>query len=314
MTATLPKPGLSTGSTAIPTVLFQNVTKRYGRVTALDDVSATLNPGTVYGLLGRNGAGKTTLMSILDAQSFPTTGTVHVGGANPAESWRAVQQVCFIREDQKYPDEATAPSVLKTASWFYPNWDAALADHLLTAFGLPRKTVTKKLSRGQKSALAAIFGLASRAPVTLFDEPYLGLDATARDLFYRTLMEDLADHPRTILISSHLIDEIATLIDHVLLLDRGRLVIDESTEVLLSRAHSLTGPTALVAQFCEGFEVLKTESLGGVSRYEFLGDVSSVQRAGLARQGLDLAPLPLQSLSTAIASSGQGSPREEDPR
>ena len=299
------------GTDQIPTVQFRHLTKKYKQMVALDDVSLDLEPGKVYGLLGRNGAGKTTLMSILDAQSFPTSGTVRVGGVNPAESWRAVQQVCFIRENQKYPDEATAPSVLKTASWFYPNWDTRLAERLMVAFSIPRKTVTKKLSRGQASALSATFGLASRAPITVFDEPYLGLDATARELFYRTLMEDLEFYPRTILISSHLVDEIANLIDHVLLLDHGRLILNESTETLMGRAFALTGPTALVAQFCERYEVLKTETLGGVSRYEILGEVSEVQRAEAIRQGLTLAPLPLQSLSTAIASSQVSLIKEE---
>ncbi|WRS30424.1 ABC transporter ATP-binding protein [Actinomycetaceae bacterium MB13-C1-2] len=292
---------LTSTETAIPLVRVNDVTKRYGNTIALDRVSTTLEPGTVYGLLGRNGAGKTTLMSILHAQSFPTSGSVRIGGQNPAGSPRALEQICFIRENQRYPDQATCPSVLKTASWFYPNWNQTAADELANLFELPRKTATKKLSRGQASALAATVGLASRAQITLFDEPYLGLDAVARDRFYRYLTQEIDLFPRTVLISSHLIDEIGGLIDHVLLLDHGKLVLDQSAEELLERSHSIVGPTALVEDFCSGFEVLNSEPLGGISRYDVLGYIGESQREEAMRQGLDISPLPLQSLSTAIA-------------
>ncbi|MFZ1381996.1 MAG: ABC transporter ATP-binding protein [Scrofimicrobium sp.] len=297
--------------TEIPVVRFDNVTKRYKNTVALDRVSTALEPGVVYGLLGRNGAGKTTLMSILHAQSFPTSGSVRIGGQNPAGSPRALEQVCFIRENQRYPDQATCPSVLKTASWFFPNWNQAAANELVDLFDLPEKTPTKKLSRGQTSALAATVGLASRASISVFDEPYLGLDAVARDQFYRYLLQELDLFPRTVLISSHLIDEIASLIDHVLLLDHGRLVLDQSTEDLLERSHSIVGPTALVEDFCSGFEILKREPLGGISRYEVLGDISESQRDDAIRQGLDISPLPLQTLSTAIASHSAAQARKD---
>lgn len=287
--------------TTSPKVQFIDVSKRYGSTVALDRVSTTLNPGLVYGLFGRNGAGKTTLMSILDAQSFPTGGSVRVGGVNPAGSPRTLEQICFIRENQKYPDEATCPSVLRTASWFFPNWSKELSDQLMETFELPQKTTIKKLSRGQSSALAATVGLASRASITVFDEPYLGLDASARELFYKNLLAELEQSPRTILISSHLIDEIATIIDHVLLLERGQLVLDESTDSLLERAHTITGPTSIVEDFCQNLEVLKTESLGGISRYEALGELSSAQRSSAKSLGLEIAPLQLQSLATAVA-------------
>lgn len=295
----------------IPRVTFEGVTKRYRNALALNGVSTTLSPGKVYGLLGRNGAGKTTLMSILGAQAFPTSGRVTINGTNPASSPQALEKVCFIREDQKYPDQATCPTVLRTAQWFFPNWNQRAADELLQLFALPTKTPTKKLSRGQSSALAATVGLASRAPISIFDEPYLGLDAVARQEFYRYLLDELESHPRTVLISSHLIDEIANLIDHVLLLDNGHLILDESTEELLERAHSITGPTALVQDFCATMEPLGSESLGGVSRYDVLGALSAAQRSEARRQGLEISPLPLQSLATAIAAGSRPSASEK---
>ena len=287
----------------VPTVRFCDVSKHYKDTVVLDSISTTLEPGTIYGLLGRNGAGKTTLMSILHAQSFPSSGSVTVGGANPARSPRALEQICFIRENQRYPEQATCPSVLKTASWFFPNWSVQAAEELSELFDLPRQTAARKLSRGQMSALAATVGLASRAPISLFDEPYLGLDSLARDEFYRYLLKDLDTHPRTVLISSHLIEEIAALIDHVLLLDRGRLVIDQPTEQLLEDAHSVSGPTTLVDDFCAPREVLNRESMGGMGRYQTTGFLSAERMGQAARQGLEIRSLSLQELVTAIAAS-----------
>lgn len=287
----------------IPTVRFEAVSRRYKSTKALDNVSLTLEPGKVYGLLGRNGAGKTTLMSILDAQAFPTSGRVLIDGKIPAENARVLQQICFIRENQKYPDQATVPTVLRTASWFFPGWDDEMAHSLADVFELPKKTPARKLSRGQASALSLVVGLASHAGVTIFDEPYLGLDATARELFYQALLADLDAHPRTVLISSHLIDEIATLINHVLLLDHGKLRIDEDVLTLMDRAHSVTGPSTIVEDFCKGLEVLKRESLGGISRYQVLGDLSEEQKTRASSLGLTREALSLQSLTTAIAAA-----------
>src|SRR5699024_11851527 len=104
----------------------------------------------------------------------------------------------------------------------------------------------KKMSRGQKSAVGVSIGLASRAPLTVFDEPYMGLDAVARQLFYDRLLEDYAENPRTIVMSSHLIDEIAYLLEHVEVSDQGKILVDESAEELADRAVTLVGHGAAV--------------------------------------------------------------------
>src|SRR5690606_6512448 len=181
-------------------------------------------------------SGKTTAMSILTAQNFPTSGSVRVFGEDPYENARVLSRVCFVRESQKYPDEANAKIALRTARMFFPNWDQDLADELVDEFQLPMKPVIKKLSRGQLSAVGVIIGLASRAEITFFDEPYLGLDAVARQIFYDRLLADYAEHPRTIILSSHLIDEIANLIERVIVIDRGRILMDQSTEEARGRA------------------------------------------------------------------------------
>jgi ABC-type multidrug transport system ATPase subunit len=160
---------------------------------ALDDVSLSVGAGTITGLLGRNGAGKTTLLRILAGQEFASSGEVRVLGASPLENKDMLGRTgsrsgsvgrgstVFIREDQEYPD-LKVRHALRAASWFYPNWDAELAETLIDDFGLRMNKTVKRLSRGMRSALGITIGLAARTEVTLFDEPYAGLDAAADGL------------------------------------------------------------------------------------------------------------------------------------
>ncbi len=289
-----------------------NLTKRYKDTLALDGVTLSLDANRIYGLLGRNGAGKTTLMSIITAQSFATSGTAHVFGESPYENAHVLSRMCFVRESQQYPDDARARHALKSASLFFPNWDQTLADQLVEEFQLPMDRVIKKLSRGQLSAVGVIIGLASRAEVTFFDEPYLGLDAVARQIFYDRLLSDYAEHPRTIILSSHLIDEVANLIEHVIAIDSGRILIDENTDDLRSRAVSVVGDAAKVDAWAAGREVLHRESLGRVASVTVFGEVSDADRAAVADAGLDLTPVSLQQLIVRLTQHSNDETKEAD--
>lgn len=272
------------------------LTKRYRDTLALDDVSFTIEDNAIYGLLGRNGAGKTTLMSIFTAQNFATSGDVRVFGEHPYENARVLSRMCFVREGQKYPDDAYPHHAFASARLFFPNWDQQLADRLVEDFQIPQKTTIKKLSRGQLSAVGVVIGLASRAEVTFFDEPYLGLDAVARQIFYDRLIEDYAEHPRTVILSSHLIDEVSNLLERVLVIDRGRIVIDEEAETLRERAATVIGDQADVEEFVRGREVIHRESLGRVTSATVLGALTPADRERIAAAGLDVAPVSLQQL------------------
>ncbi|WIY84016.1 ABC transporter ATP-binding protein [Propionimicrobium sp. PCR01-08-3] len=274
----------------------KNLTKRYKETLAVDDVSFTMEKNAIYGLLGRNGAGKTTVMSILTAQNFATSGDVRIYGEHPYENPRVLARMCFVREGQKYPDDATATHAFKMARLFYPHWDQDFAEELIEDFQLPMKTRIKKLSRGQLSAVGVIIGLASRAEITFFDEPYLGLDAVARQTFYDRLLADYAEVPRTIVLSSHLIDEVANLLEHVIVIDAGRIMMDEATDELRDRAVTVTGASSAVDRFAAGRDVLHRESLGSVSSVTVLGKVSESERAELAAEGIDIGPVSLQQL------------------
>jgi ABC-2 type transport system ATP-binding protein len=277
-------------------VRANGLTKRYGSFTAVDAVDLNFEENRIYGLLGRNGAGKTTIMQMLTGQLFADAGELEVFGREPAEHADVLRRMCFIAESQRYPESFKASHVFKAAPWFFEHWDAAFAEQLISDFRLPLNRYIKKLSRGQLSAVGVIVGLASRAPLTFFDEPYLGLDAVARHIFYDRLLEDYAEHPRTIVLSTHLIDEVANLLEHVILIDQGRILFDRDADELRGSATTVAGPRAAVESFVADRPVIGREGLGGLASATIDGRLDQGDRIQAAELGLELAPVSLQQL------------------
>jgi ABC-2 type transport system ATP-binding protein len=301
-------------------VTAQGLTRRYRGVTALEDVGFELRENAIYGLLGRNGAGKTTLMRILTGQELPSSGRLEVFGRPPFEAEDVLARTCLVKESQRYPTAYDVKHVLRTAAGLFPHWDEDLAGSLIRDFDLPTERAVRKLSRGMTSALGVTVGLAARAPLTFFDEPYLGLDAVARQIFYDRLLADYADHPRTVVLSTHLIDEIGDLVERVLLLDKGRLVLDEDADVLRGQVVAATGPAASVDGFAEGRTELHRERVGGLVRATLRGTVGGSDRTLAREMGIELEPLSLQQFvvrmttppvtpAPAPVPTGKGAPR-----
>src|SRR3954463_12719977 len=255
-----------TVATANAAASLRDVTMRFREHIALDAVSTEIECDAITGLLGRNGAGKTTLMQLLAGHRVPTSGSVEVFRGRPYENDSVLRRICFIKEGQRYPDHFRVRDALDSAALVFPQWDSTLAASLLGDFDLPAKRPIRKLSRGMNSAVGIIIGLASRAPITLFDEPYLGLDAVVRQLFYDRLLADYAENPRTVVLSTHLIEEIAGLLGRVLLIDRGRVVLDQDADALRGSAVTVTGPSAKVEEATRNYRVLDRVSLGGHAR------------------------------------------------
>ncbi|UIP59818.1 ABC transporter ATP-binding protein [Agromyces marinus] len=289
----------------------RGLTKRYGSFTAIDGVDLDIQEGRIYGLLGRNGAGKTTIMQLLTGQIFANAGELEVFGRTPAEHADVLRRMCFIAEAQRYPEDFTPANVFHAAPWFFENWDGEFAERLIADFRLPVKRRVKKLSRGQLSAVGVIVGLASRAPLTFFDEPYLGLDAVARHIFYDRLLEDYAEHPRTVVLSTHLIDEVANLLEHVILIDQGRILLDRDAEEVRGSATTVAGPSAAVEQFVGTRPVMARDSLGGLASVTVDGQLDRGDRIRAAELGLELAPVSLQQLIVHLTGTELAGPNEK---
>jgi len=282
-----------------PAIEVRAVTRHFGRISAVEDITFQVPENSVCGLLGRNGAGKTTLMSLISGQDRPTSGEVRVLGEDPFENRRVLAALSFVRDNQRYPDDYRLRHVLAVAPRFHPAWDDELAARLVDAFRLPAKPQVKKFSRGQLSSLGIVLGLASRAAITIFDEPYLGLDATARTTFYDLLLQDYAEHPRTILVSTHLIDEMEPLLQEVVIVDRGRLLRADTVEELSGAAFTVSGLAAPTTEFAAGRRVLREHRVGGLLSLTVEGPLSPAERERARAAGLDLQHARLQELVAA---------------
>ena len=292
-----------------PAISATELTRRYRGQLALDHVTFDLEPGSITGLLGRNGAGKTTLLRILAGHEFASAGAVTVLGASPVENETILRQMVFVREDQTYPDLKVRQAV-QVASWFYPNWSHDLAGELLEEFSLPVNRKVKKLSRGMRSALGIVIGLAARAEVTLFDEPYAGLDPVSRQLFYDRLLADYAEYPRTVLLSTHLIDEAAGLFERVVVIDRGRIVLNSAADDLRGAATSVSGPAIAVAEFTTGRPVWNRRRIASQESAVVAGTLNETDRARAAALHLRLEPLTLQEVVVQVAGAPAASQQE----
>ena len=175
-------------------------------------------------------------------------------------------------------------------------WDADYAEKLVERFQLSPKKRVQSLSRGQKSALGIVVGLASRASLTMFDESYLGMDAPSRYAFYEELLADYAAHPRTIVISTHLIEEVASLFEEVIIIDRGRLVLHEESDALRGRGVTVSGAADVVDTFVAGLTVLGEQTLGRTKAATVFGELDETQVRAAQLAGLELGPVALQDL------------------
>jgi ABC-2 type transport system ATP-binding protein len=282
------------------TVRTEGLTVRFGDVTAVDGLDVRLAAGKIHGLLGRNGSGKSTFAATLAGFRRPTRGRVLLDdGAGPAEPYENAEltsQVCLIRESGDTYGSASVNSALGLAAGLRPAWDEEFARDLLDRFEIPARKRVQSLSRGKKSALGALLGLASRAPLTIFDESYLGMDVPSRNQFYDALLADYAEHPRTIVLSTHLVGEVSSLLEDVMILDEGRLVTQSDVESLRGRGATLVGPATLVDELTGGLVVLAEQRLGQTKATTVFGDLDDSLRDKAADAGLELGPVGLQDL------------------
>lgn len=244
----------------------RNITKSYGTKQVLKGIDLTIEPGKIYGLIGRNGVGKTTLLSVLTAQASHDEGTVTCDGHPVWENREALDHLCFSRELNTVsalgPNNQKIKEYFRLASLYYPNWDQEYADRLMKQFGIDTKQRVMKLSKGMLSMVTITIGLASKADITILDEPVAGLDVVAREDFYKELIEEHTNTGRTFIISTHIIEEAADIFEEVIFLKDGKVFLKENTVDLLDRAAHVTGLSEEVDKATEGLEIYHVEKMG----------------------------------------------------
>lgn len=247
-------------------LVCENISKQYKKKEVLHDINLTIEQGKIYGLVGRNGAGKTTLLSIMTAQNPATSGTVTCDGMPVWENQKALDHLCFSRELNTLsvlgPNTIKVREYLQMARTYYPNWDREMEQRLVAQFELNTKKKISKLSKGMLSMVTIIVALASKADITILDEPVAGLDVVARDDFYRLLLEEHEATGRTFIVSTHIIEEAANVFEQVIFLKDGEILLKEDTQELLDRAVHVSGLAEDVDNACAGLEIHHVEQMG----------------------------------------------------
>ena len=246
-------------------LICRGITKKYGQKEVLQKVDLELEPGKIYGLIGRNGAGKTTLLSIMSAQNPTTRGEVLLGDVPVWENQEALKHIYFSREINPNSTVYSGLKVkehLKIAAAYLPNWDQELADRLVTLFHLDKKKRISKISKGMASMLTIVTALASKAEFTFLDEPVAGLDVVAREQFYRLLVEEFTESGRTFVVSTHIIEEASDVLEEVIFLHEGEVLLKENTQELLEHCVYVSGKTEAVEEAVKGKEIHARQILG----------------------------------------------------
>ncbi|MBJ8052676.1 ABC transporter ATP-binding protein [Bacillus cereus] len=274
----------------------KGLTKKYKKKLAVNEVTISLEEHKIYGLLGRNGAGKTTLLNLLAGQIISSSGSVSIFGENVFENSKAMRNICFVKVKENINLSSKVKDVFYLCNMFYENWDQEYAEELIKKFQLNAKEKYYDLSHGMQTIVGIIKGLASRAPITIFDEPTTGLDAAHRELFYELLLEDYSEYPRTIILSTHLVEEVSHVIENVIILKEGSLAVQSSVEDFLEKGHIISGHKDKVTNFLMGKNVVKQELYGNKEISAIWEDLSARDYELLETEGLEIDRVTLQKL------------------
>ena len=275
---------------------IKNVNKSYGKTKVLNNINLKLEKNKIYGLLGRNGVGKTTLLNIISNQIRSNSGEILLNGENIFENPKATENIAIVKENGFGIDDMKVKKIFRAANILYKNWDEEYKAFLVKEFKLNTKKKYNKLSRGNKTIVGLITGLASRAPLTLFDEPSLGLDAAHRYRFYSLLLEDIEKYPRTVIISTHLIDEVTNLFEEIIILKDEKVYLKEEVSKLMEKAYFLNGRLDKLESIIKEKNIIHKEEFGTTTIIGIFDDLSKSEKDILKENGIDISGIPLQKL------------------
>lgn len=280
---------------------LKQVTKQYGQATVLKNITLSIEDPGIYCLLGRNGAGKTTLLKSIAGYQNITSGSIQVDGKAITTSTLDTG-VSYIENFAKHFN-LPVQKLLRIASEVNPNYDYDFAAEMMDRFELEGKKKFHHLSLGMKTMVSTIICLASSKDVILLDEPVLGFDALMRVEFYDMLTESFRKHPRIILVSTHIIEEIAKTIQKLILIDRGSVRFFDTLQAVETKAFCISGLQKDVEAATKDRNVIGQDAVGGlVTRYIF---DNPPEETG----SLEIRPLSLQEFFIQMVGHKGGSRR-----
>lgn len=285
-------------------IKVSNACKRYGDTIALDNISLTIEENKIYGLLGRNGAGKTTLLNVINNRIFLDEGLISIDNKSLSEGKNALNKIYFMTEQSLYPQSMKIKELFSWTKEFYPNFDMAYALELSKRFELNINKKIKELSTGYASICKLINTMASGAEILMFDEPVLGLDANHRELFYKELMESYIEKPKTIILSTHIIEEVAQLLERIIIIKDGKLIKDESVEELLTKCYCVSGLNKNIDAYVQNKHCVNVDEMAAFKSVVIMGENGAEEKEEQKKLGLEVSKVELQKLFIHLTSEG----------
>ncbi len=281
---------------SIPTISIRNFTKRYGKVTAVDDLSIDVPSGSIFGLLGQNGAGKTTTIRTMLNLLQPTAGAITVLGLDSVrDSLDIRKRIGYLPEEPTYYPWMTVQEIVGFNAAFYPTWDQTLADKLLDDLALPRDRKLRSLSRGQQAKVGLVMALGQRPELLLLDDPTAGLDAVVRQEFLEATIANVQAEGGTVFFSTHLLHEMERVADELAMIHDGKLRLRGSLEQIKRDFKKLrvVYPNVVPAAFPVS-DLIRAESnhhqaLLTVSKYDPSMDEALISNGAESVELLDLS-------------------------
>jgi len=255
------------------------LTKTFGEKVAIDNLNLCISGDAIIGLIGKNGAGKTTLMKMIVGQLDVNSGVLEVFGRVPMDNLDVLENIVYTFHNMQYDKALRLKTILENYEIMFRDFDLQFAMKLLDYFSLDPDLKFKNLSQGMASTFNFICAIACRAKLTMFDEPVLGMDVTVRKAVYEVLLREFSEHPRTFIVSSHLLSEIEGILSDIILIDDGKLALYENIDELRQKAYRIEGEQNAVEAFAVGKNIIYKK--GGLSAetviYEELSEKVSAE-------------------------------------
>ncbi len=242
-------------------IKLQKAAKRYGNSTAVDDISINFDNNKIYCLLGCNGAGKTTLMKLVAGHINASSGIVEVDGKS-VSTGEMPDTVSFI-ENRAMQFNISLERLIRMASDLDNEFDTAFALKMAKKFHFHINWKYRQLPFGMQTMFNTLLSLASNRNVILLDEPLLGLDAIMRNKFYNLLNESFEHHPRTIVLSTHIIDEVTKSAEELIIMDKGKIIFRSTIDDIDEKAYYITGTAKTITPVLENLNVISSKTIGG---------------------------------------------------
>ncbi|PAD68447.1 ABC transporter [Bacillus sp. 7586-K] len=285
----------------------EKLSKMYGQKKALNELSFTIGTNKITGLIGRNGAGKTTLLKIIAGFIRESSGSIKVFSENPFNNLKISANRIYIDDQMYFPNTLTLKDILQSAAAVYVNWDDELAKRLFSYFTFHPKQHYYHLSKGMKSTFNMILALSAKCPLTILDEPTTGMDSSVRKDFYRALLKDYLEYPRTIILSSHLLNEIEDLLEDILLINEGKELLHMPMADFKEYAIGLQGKEKMINKLIVNKEIIHRKTIGIDDQYLVIKNtLTNEERQRLSFNGITISSVASDDLSTFLTAKTKG--------